>query len=128
MLFGELGRGKTRPFGWNPVTLAPVAEYRGVALCERGGDKLAVWNGIEYHTDGLIWLCYRKLDDDKLRCIGLPDERVAKAYLDEHPDPATEFLSVREIITDVMRVPPDRQPPAPCTIWDEAAGHFVRST
>ena len=75
--------------------MAPVAEYRGVALFEREGDKLTVWNGIEYYTDGLIWLCYRKLEGDEVRFVGLPDERVAKAYLDEHPDPATEFFSVQ---------------------------------
>ena len=106
--------------------MAPVAEYSGVALFEREGDKLTVWNGIEYYTDGLIWLCYRKLEGDEVRFVGLPDERVAKAYLDEHPDPATEFFSVQEMST-MLRVPPDQQPPTPCTVWDEAAGHFVRN-
>jgi hypothetical protein len=60
---------------------APVASYRGVAILERTGDKVAVWNGQEYKTDGLTHI-WANLENNGIETLGFPHELVAKYFLD----------------------------------------------
>lgn len=63
--------------------LAAVAEYMGIAICEREGDVPSVWKGIPYHTDGKVYLVsWESADRDILQLMGLPDERTAKEFIE----------------------------------------------
>jgi hypothetical protein len=78
--------------------LAPVAEYRGVALVEKPGDKRTVWEGREYFTDGWIYLMRRGPRRDVCEFIGLPSEAVVKEFLDEQSDAELgSFYSFTEV-------------------------------
>lgn len=121
------------------LRIAPVAEYRGVALVEHAGDKRAVWRGTEYRTDGRVWLYVRPGQEAAVRSalgtpaplepsasefiasIGLPNERTAKELLDTLPVPGALFLSVREI-NRMLKVAP-LKPPA--RRWDADQGVFM---
>ena len=127
------------------IGMAPVAEYRGVAIVEIAGNKKAVWKGTEYGTDGRSWFVLRdgmaarfyerfptvhptpnqaERTPGTLELIALPDERQAKMFLDgiaeEGENPAAFFHSCREILA-LMGEPPQR----PLTRWDEDQGLFV---
>jgi len=121
------------------LKIAPVAEYRNVALVEHAGNKRAAWRGTEYRTDGLVWLYVRpgqeaavreafavpapveSTDAEFITTIGLPSERVAKEVLDTVPVPKALFLSVGEI-NRMLKVTPSK-PPA--RRWDADQGVFV---
>ena len=103
--------------------ISPVAEYRGIALCESPGDKRAVWHGVEYKTDGKVWLIQRG-PGESFSMVGFALEADVKDYLDSLHDPKAAFLSRDEVLA-LLRVDPTTVP-RPCTRWDEAAQHFVK--
>jgi len=74
---------KNRQPGVNgPFHCTPVAEYLGVAICEKGGNQRTSWKGNEYKTDGKVWLL-KKPDGEELEMIGLPSEKVAKDFIED---------------------------------------------
>jgi hypothetical protein len=126
------------------TAMAPVAEYRGVAIAERPGNQRAVWKGVDYHTNGHSWLIFRPGSDarfcelfspewvsesthpDCICMIAQPDERTAKELLDAMANvgenPTSYFLSFPEIMA-LLGGPSGVNPP---TRWDEQQGVFVR--
>jgi len=73
----------------------PVAEYRGIALVERRGEKRAVWRGVEYRVDGNIHLLKPTGSDETLEIWTLESESAAKAVIDSmfEPDsPECDFI------------------------------------
>ncbi|MHB0958238.1 MAG: hypothetical protein ACYC0X_12230 [Pirellulaceae bacterium] len=130
------------------TAMAPVAEYWGVAIVEIAGNNRAVWNGVEYGTDGRSWLISRPGMESQFNqlfpppkwvselarstlpghvvLLGLPDERNAKEILDEvvriGENPASFFLSFRDVMA-ILDGPSGLCPP---TKWDEEQGVFVR--
>jgi hypothetical protein len=126
------------------IAVAPVAEYRGVAIVEMSGNKRAVWQGVEYRTDGHSWLILRpgmeakfhqlfspdkitsSTPPDNVSMIAPPDERAAKEILDEvartGESPTSFFLSFREVLM-LLGEPARAIPPVK---WDEKQGLFVR--
>ncbi len=78
--------------------LAPVAEYRGVALIERPGDKRTVWEGREYFSDGCIYLMRRSGVKGMCELIGLSSEAIAKEVLDTRTETERgQFFSFTEV-------------------------------
>ena len=128
------------------IQMAPVAEYRRVAIVERAGNKRTIWKGLEYGTDGLSWFIFRngmavrfyqRLPTSQpmpesatttppgyMGLLAVPDERQAKRFLDgiakEGESPAAFFLSGREVL-DLLGAAPRK----PLTRWDEEQGIFV---
>jgi hypothetical protein len=128
------------------VQMAPVAEYRRVAIVEMAGNKRAIWKGQEYTTDGLSWFIFRagmaarfyqrfpssqpipesakSTPPGYMSFLAVPDERQAKHLLDgiakEGEKPSTFFLSSREML-DLLGAAPRK----PLTQWDEEQGLFV---
>lgn len=72
------------------LLLAPVAEYRGIALVERRGEKRAVWRGVEYRVDGNIHLLKRSGSDEALEIWTLESEKAAKAVIDSMFEPDSQ--------------------------------------
>lgn len=100
-------RTSNRPKSGHPgerhlFMLAPVAEYRGVALIERPGDKRTAWEGREYFTDGCIYLMRRSVVAGMCELVGLPSEAIAKEFLDEQCEYELgehySFTEVEEVI------------------------------
>lgn len=69
--------------------LAPVAEYRGIALVERRGEKRAAWRGVEYRIDGHVYLLKRSGPDEELETWRLDSEKAAKAVTDSMFEPGS---------------------------------------
>ena len=102
--------------------LAPVAEYKGVAIIEKRGSVRAVWRGIEYFTDGLTYLMV-KPQDDSVNLMGLPNELVCKQFLDERSlDELRQFCSYEEAHLIICKVKP---PTIPRCHWDEVQCIFI---
>ncbi len=79
------------------LLIALVAEYRGVALCEIKGDRRAVWEGVEYQTDGNMWLIGKGVSEDGfMQMTPCDSEREAKTMIDGMSP--TERNSFRSII------------------------------
>lgn len=78
---------------------APVAEYRGIALVERRGEKRAVWRGVEYRVDGNIHLLKTTGSDETIEIWTLESEIAAKAVIDSifEPDSPESDLTDRVI-------------------------------
>ena len=128
------------------IQIAPVAEYRRVAIVERAGNKRAIWKGHEYGTDGLSWFIFREgmavrfhrrfpssqpmpesattTPPGYMGLLAVPDERQAKRFLDgiaeEGEKPSAFFLSSREVL-DLLGAAPRK----PLSQWDEEQGIFV---
>jgi len=81
------------------LLIAPVAEYRGVALCEINGDKRAVWEGVEYQTDGNIWLIGKGVSEDGfMPMTPCSSEREGKVMIDGmSPAERNSFRSIVEV-------------------------------
>jgi hypothetical protein len=116
---------------------SPVAEYRGIAILEKAGDKRAVWRGHEYATDGLTYVFWWD-DDGMMSVLGLPDERAVKELIDavrdnpEALDAANsipladrKYLSWREAMEVLRKEPYTGE--TPTWYWDDLAGHFFRA-
>ncbi len=71
------------------LLLAPVAEYRGIALVERRGEKRTVWRGVEYRTDGQVHLLKRSAANEKTEIWTLESEKAAKAVIDSMFEPGS---------------------------------------
>jgi uncharacterized small protein (DUF1192 family) len=85
-----------------PVLLAPVAEYRGVALIERPGKKRTVWKGREYFSNGCIYMMRRSHLEGQAELIGWPSEAIAKAFIEEQCEHELgqfySFVELEEVI------------------------------
>jgi hypothetical protein len=116
---------------------SPVAEYRGIAILEKAGDKRTVWHGHEYFTDGLTYVFWRA-EDGVIGQFGLPNERVVKDLIDEVRDNPTlldaendlplagrEYLDWRDAWEVVTKQPWKGETPK--WYWGEKAGHFFRA-
>jgi hypothetical protein len=104
------------------VLLAPVAEYRGVAIIEKRGSVRAIWRGTEYLTDGLTYLMV-KPQDDSVNLMGLPTELVCKQFLDERSsDELGQFCSYEEAHLIICHVKPTA---LPRYRWDETECIFI---
>ncbi len=153
-VWGLILPGKfARFFGWRQVMelLAPVAEYRGVALIERRGDKRTVWKGKQYPTDGGIYLWKRcdALKDGQhrhgrrrhgeillVRMPGVPGmtpDAVAKHYLDSlTQEECRGYLSFLEVLRRLRdeKMASDFQRRMDAGLrweWDDSAHVFVQS-
>jgi hypothetical protein len=121
--------------GWTPV-----AEYRGVAILEQGGDQRTVWQGREYLTDGKTYIWILKGED--VVTIGMPDELACKEFIDLLRDQPALLDQVNPSYVGIFGGPPSslryaswseawgllNKPwtgPVPEFRWDEAGGHFV---
>ena len=113
--------------------IAPVADYRGIAIVEMDGDRRAVWEGTEYATDGLFHVAWLDQTGSNWRFVGFPSERIARDFIDEYiegrcdPKTAEYVRNCRPIGQAEMLVllgvsPEDIVPVA--YVWDDAEGHF----
>jgi hypothetical protein len=114
---------------------SPVAEYRGVAILERRGDKRAAWMGKEYQTDGWCYVFARSGTKDILT-LGLPCEREAKEVIDaliagpvEGMPPVEDLLSYHQVLK-VLDVPSEHLEAYRRAElrwrWDDIQGVFVQ--
>jgi len=111
------------------VLLAPVAEYRGVALIERPGNQRTVWEGREYYTDGRIYVMRRSPVEGYCELVGLPSEAIAKAFLDEQCEYELgqfySFVELEEVIgvaEEIRRIHSELE-----WKWDEKQQVFVEA-
>ncbi len=74
----------------------PVAEYRGVAIWEKAGNRRAVWHGCEYFTDGLSYVFWWD-GDGMVAHLGLPDERAARELIDAIRDNPSRLNAENEL-------------------------------
>jgi hypothetical protein len=103
--------------------LAPVAEYKGIAIVERAGAIRASWRGKEYFTDGLSYLMGRPKDGERVTLIGLPNEFVCKQFIDERSaDELRHFCSYGEAYLIICKVKPTV---TPTYHWDDIQSVFI---
>jgi hypothetical protein len=118
---------------------SPVAEYRGIALIERHGNKGAAWLGKDYKTDGRTYL-FTWAEEEQVATFGLPNERAAKEFIDSLRDCPEEitgedgqqdalltggrYLNFKEAYLLLAKKPWTGE--IPSWLWDEGAGVFVR--
>ena len=112
-----------------PHQYAIVAEYRGVAILERRGDKRAVWQGQEYFTDGRSYVAWRH--DNRMGSFAFADERDTKSFIDaikDFPETIPEeykrvLMNYREMYQTLMRK--SLRGEVPQYVFDETAGVFI---
>lgn len=115
---------------------SPVAEYRGATIAERRGAKRAVWNGIEYHTDGFIWLPLELPEHEHTSFLRFQTEGEAKKVIDHIKDNAdrddqgmlVRFMGMAEFL-EFLKAPSHliEQARDFNWEWDEVRGVFVRN-
>lgn len=115
--------------------MAPVAEYQGVAIIEIAGDKRAVWEGIEYTTDGNCYILNKtRVDGDPngdLKMLQVQHEAAAKELIDQlSPEQRAKYCGLIEAFQIANASASEIQKQRERLergkfVWDEAAGHFV---
>lgn len=75
---------------------SPVAEYLGVCISERGGDKPKTWQERTYSTDGLTYITRRmQPNSNEVEVVGFDTELEAKEYIDDlKPEERLKFFNM----------------------------------
>jgi hypothetical protein len=104
---------------------SPVAEYLGICIAERGGDKEKTWQGRTYHTDGLTYITQRpEPNSDAVQVIGFDTEREAKEYIDDlSVAERKRFFSMLDFWNILLQ---KHITAVPKYEWDELSGGFVQ--
>ena len=105
--------------GSHDFKVAPVAEYKGVALCERPGKVKKVYKGTEYTTDGKSYIFQRHHKPEILKVCCFDDERTSKLFIDSTPD-LTPYFSYKEVCELIGLEPRSGQ-----WEWNEEQGMFL---
>lgn len=112
---------------------AIVAEYRGVAVLEKRGDKRAVWQGQEYFTDGHSYIGWYDASNNEYGAYRMECESDVRDFIDawcDHPDNFNEdyksrvLLDYRSVYKSLYKKPFEGE--VPQYVFDDQAGVFVR--
>ncbi len=107
----------------SPLPTAPVAEYLGVCILERGGNVKKVWEGQSYTTDGFTYIC-KKEESGKVTLVKFSTERLAKEYIDGLQN-RQDYYSMREFWKNILREP---VPVVQRYEWDDIGGRFIATS
>lgn len=111
--------------------LAPVAEWRGVAILEGAGDIEKEWDGQKYTTDGRAYCFFHSVDDKDIVQVmivppdeenGISAERCVKAILDSmSEEELARGLNYLKVLVHLGR---DNQQYREYRTWRAAGGRF----
>jgi hypothetical protein len=85
------------------TNITPIAEYRGVAICDIRGSVKQIWKGETYWTDGYFYIL--RNCGQEVETTAIPTEKEAKDYIESLPD-TNGYLSFFDVL-DVAKAPQD---------------------